>query len=523
MLREPHLAPRPANFQPLTPLDLIERVIEAMPERVAMIWNERRWTYAELGGMVAAFHDWLLARGVGPGDVVSIMAANRPEMVAAHIAVPGLGAVLNAINTRLDAGSVATILDHAGSSVMISDDDCRQVATEAAARAGVDAQGLPDILDALPAPLPDYSATIHDEWQPICLNYTSGTTGKPKGVVYHHRGAYLNTLGVITAFGFDAKTRYLSVVPMFHCNGWCHAWAVAAAGGTYVFVDRPDPALLYAAIAEHEVTHIACAPVVLTMMLNHPDRATRDPTRRISIGTGGSAPTSALIAELDTLGFDLNHLYGLTESYGPATICTLTDDQAAMDAEARAVLLARQGRRHLTASRMMVLDETGAEVPANGETQGEITLRGNTLMAGYYKDAEATDAAFSGDAFRTGDIAVRHPDGQVEIRDRSKDIIISGGENISSLEIESVLHRHNAVMLAAVVAMPDDTWGEIPCAYIEPRPGETVDATILDAFCRENLPGFKVPRRFVFTDLPKTATGKIQKFALRERARSEAE
>ena len=531
MRDDPHLARRAANHQPLTPLDLLDRTVGAHPDRPAVIWRADRWTYAAFNRIVLRMAHFLVEQGIKTGDVVSILCPNRPEMLAAHYAVPMLGAVLNSINTRLDQASVSYILGHSESRLMIADPGC-SVATAAAADAGVTLYLLPadagggdglDFLTDTPVEPIDYRAFVTDEWQPICLNYTSGTTGHPKGVVYHHRGTYLNSLGNVLALGLTVRSVYLWTLPMFHCNGWCHTWAVTAAGGLHVCLDRVDPALIFAAIAEHAVTHLSCAPVVLYMLLNHPDRGTRDASRRLLVATGGASPTSALIAELDALGFDLVHLYGLTESYGPVTLCTLDDDEAGLDPILKAERLARQGVRHVTANRVRVLDDDGHDVPADGLAVGEIMLKGNTLMAGYYRDAEATDAAFRDGLFHTGDLAVRHPSGEIEIRDRSKDVIISGGENISSLEIESVLHRYPSVLLAAVVALADPKWGEIPLAFIELKSGHDGDAEALLKFCRQHLAGFKVPRRFLFRELPKTATGKIQKFLLRDIARRESE
>ncbi|HYI89281.1 MAG TPA: AMP-binding protein [Beijerinckiaceae bacterium] len=526
MQDEPHLRPRDANFQPLTPLDFLERTVSIVPDQPAIAWRDRRWTYrgfAELVGRMAAV---LRAAGVGRGDVVSVLAQNRPELLAAHYAVPMLGAVLCAVNTRLDSETVGYILDHSESRLFLVDPGCSANAREAALRSTVRALAIGDggdassrdSLDALlaaAAPEPLDTSAVTDEWQPICLNYTSGTTGRPKGVVYHHRGAYLNALGNVLELGFTRETVYLWTLPMFHCNGWCHSWAVTAAGGTHICIDRPDPGLIFDAVEQHGVTHFCCAPVVLYMLLNHPGRP---PTlsRRIKVATGGAAPTSTLIEQLEALGIDLVHLYGLTESYGPATGCALRGDWDVPSAADKARALSRQGVRHPTASRVRVIGENGQDVPRDASTLGEVALRGNTLMAGYLKDEAATEAAFSDGAFRTGDLAVMHADGYIEIKDRAKDIIISGGENISSLEIETVLYRHPAVLLAAVVAAPDPKWGEVPCAFIEIKPGFALPrADDLTAFCRERLAGFKVPKRFVFRELPKTATGKIQKFALR--------
>ncbi len=520
---EGHLAPREANHRPLTPLDLLDRTLEAFPDRPAVAWRDQVWSYREFAQIVARMADFLVGEGVRPGDVVSIIATNRPEMLAAHYAIPALGAVLNSINTRLDTATISYILEHSESRLLLVDPACAVAATEAAAALGVPvrllgADGLNLLTDRLELPLPKHAETIADEWAPICLNYTSGTTGDPKGVVYHHRGAYLNAIGNVLALGLNQRSVYLWTLPMFHCNGWCHTWAVTAAGGLHVCLDRVDPALIFSEIERHQVSHMSCAPVVLYMMINHPDAAQVKLARRLIVATGGASPTQALIEQLDRLGFDLIHLYGLTESYGPASLCDL--DDAELDSAAKAHLLARQGVRHVTANRIRIIDDQGADVPADGATLGEITLAGNTLMAGYYRDAAATDAAFRAGLFRTGDLAVMHPDGRMEIKDRAKDVIISGGENISSLEVESVLHQHPAVLLAAVVAAPDEKWGEIPCAFIELKPGAVVSAEELSQFCRQRLAGFKAPRRILFRELPKTATGKIQKFVLREEARA---
>jgi len=528
---EPHLAPRPANHPPLTPVEFLIKTTEIHGHKAAVAWGEETWSYRAFARMVGRFMRFLQANGIRQGDVVSIMAANRPEMLAAHFAVPMLGAVLNTINTRLDAATVGYILGHCKSSLLLTDRPCRLVALEAASnevrcrmlsrRQGEEIED--DAIDLLAddGVEADFDlAAIADEWQPLCINYTSGTTGRPKGVVYTHRGAYLNALGNVLALGLTAQSTYLWTLPMFHCNGWSHTWAVTAAGGLHVCLDRPDPALIIPAVEMHRVTHLACAPVVLYMMLDHPAIKLRNASNRVKVATGGAAPTEALIERLCSLGFDLIHLYGLTESYGPATLRDLTDDERAGSPGEVARALARQGVPHATASRARVVDAAGNEVPSDGTTLGEIVLAGNTLMAGYYHDADATTQAFHGGVFHTGDLAVRHEDGNIEIRDRSKDIIISGGENISSLEVESVLHRHPAVLLAAVVAMPHEKWGETPVAFIELRENMTVHDAEMRAFCGQHLAGYKVPSRFFFADLPKTATGKIQKFVLRDRVRN---
>ncbi len=523
---EPHLARREANFQPLTPADFLVRAAAVHPERPAVAWEDRSWSYRQFAGMAARLAAWLRERGVEAGDTVSVMCANRPEMLAAHYAAPAIGAVLNSINIRLDVDTVAYILDHSGSRLLVADPASFETARRAAAQAGVPVvllsdSGDADCLDLLSEDFGDerFDVTgVNDEWQPICVNYTSGTTGRPKGVVYHHRGAYLNALGNVLSLGLGRGSVYLWTLPMFHCNGWCHTWAVTAAGGLHVCLDRIDPVLIHAALRRHGVTHFSCAPVVLYMLLNHPERPDRPLERRVTVATGGASPTSSLIEQLDALGIDLIHLYGLTESYGPATLCVLPEQLAGASAADKAAFLARQGVRHITASKVRVADDQGAPVAADGQSLGEIQLAGNTLMAGYLGDAPATEKAFLDGWFHTGDLAVVHPDGAIEIKDRLKDIIISGGENVSSLEIENVLHQHPAVLLAAVVAMRDEKWGEVPCAFIEAKAEGAVGEQELAAFCRARLAGFKVPKRFVFRELPRTATGKIQKFLLRELA-----
>ncbi len=486
----------------------------------------RRLSYAELGGLVGRLAAGLERDGIGPGDVVSVIAQNRPEMLALHFAVPMVGAVLNAINTRLDAASVAAIIEHAEARLVLADLELLPVAKSALERSGSALQ----LVALEQAALATFCAglepqdvsleAVTDEWQPICLNYTSGTTGQPKGAIYTHRGACLNALGNVMSLGFDERTVYLWTLPMFHCNGWCHPWAVTAAGGTHVCIDRPDPALIVSALERESVTHFACAPVVLYNLLAHAGSAARPSTRRVRVATGGAAPTTALIEGLAALGIELVHLYGLTESCGPATGCAEREDWGAPDAAAKARLLARQGVRHPLNAAVDVVDVDGAPVAMDGQSLGEIVIRSNTMMAGYLKDEATTRSAFAGGRLNTGDLAVRHPDGCIEIKDRAKDVIISGGENISSLEVEGVLHQHPAVLLAAVVALPDEKWGEVPCACLELKTGHAEPAGAdLEAFCRARLAAFKVPRRFVFGELPKTATGKIQKFQLREALR----
>ncbi|KZX98064.1 MULTISPECIES: AMP-binding protein [unclassified Sulfitobacter] len=514
-----HLAARSANFRPLTPLDLLERTVEVHGTRPAVAWHDRIWDYTEFRQIVARMAHWLKAQGVGPGDVVSVMLTNRPEMLAAHFAVPALGAVLNALNTRLAGEEIAYILDHAGSKLVLCEartapalDGVATPVTMLCHRPG-DGTGL-DLFEG-EAPALDWTANVTSETQAIALNYTSGTTGRPKGVVCTHRGAYLNAVGNVMMLGFTSVTRYLWTLPMFHCNGWCHTWGVTAAGGLHVCLEQVDPAPILELIGRHQVSHMCCAPVVLYMILDH---GSSGPLRRVKVMTGGAAPTPTLLAGMEERGFDLLHGYGLTESYGPATLNDPGAD-APGTVDERAAMLARQGYRHNTTAGIAIVDEAGQEVPYDGQSEGEIVLRSNTVMAGYYRDPEATEAAFAGGFLHTGDVAVRHPDGQIEIRDRAKDVVISGGENISSIELETVLHKHPDVLLAAVVAAPHEKWGETPWAFVEPRKDSALTEADLDGFCRQHLSGFKRPRRFVFGELPKTATGKIQKFLLRETAK----
>jgi fatty-acyl-CoA synthase len=529
-----------ANHQPLTPLSFLAWSASVYPDETAVVHGDLRYSYREFQARCCRLAGALAGRGIGLGDTVSLMAPNVPAMLEAHYGVPMTGAVLNALNFRLDAATIAVILEHGEAKALITDREFSPVIEEALARLG-----RPILVIDIDDPLAeggellgemDYEAFLEegdpayawkppeDEWQAISLNYTSGTTGNPKGVVYHHRGAFQNALGNAMMFGLDRKSRYLWTLPMFHCNGWTYTWAVTAVAGTHVCLRRTDPALIFPMIARHGVTHMCGAPIVLNMLLHAPEEVKTAFGHRVEVATGGAAPPGAVIAAMERMGFHVTHLYGLTETYGPATVCAWHDAWDALEAAERTERLARQGVRYPTLSDLMVADsETMRPVPADGQTIGEVMLRGNTVMKGYLKNPEATAAAFQGGWLRTGDLAVVHADGYMEVKDRAKDIIISGGENISTLEIEEVLYRHPKVMEAAVVAKPDETWGEVPCAFVAPRPEAADEMSVEDvlAFCRGNMAAFKVPKRVVFGPLPKTSTGKIQKFALREQAKEQ--
>ncbi len=526
-----------ANHAPLTPLDFLYRAADVYPDKRAVIHGERAYTYREFAERCRRLASALAARGIGRGDTVAIMAPNVPAMLEAHYAVPGLGAVLNALNYRLDAKTIAFCLDHGEAKVLIADREFSPVIARALAGLGREILVV-DIDDPLAAGGERVGAITYedflaqgdpafempgplDEWDSCALLYTSGTTGDPKGVVYHHRGAYLNALGNALAFGLTPHAVYLWTLPMFHCNGWTYTWAVTAVGGTHVCLRKVEPAPVFSAIERNRVTHLCGAPIVLNMLVHAPAETKRRFAHTVEVATGGAAPPSAVIEAMESMGFRVTHLYGLTESYGPATLCAWQDEWEALDLGERSRLMARQGVRYPTLAGLQVADpETHVPVPRDGATIGEVMLRGNTLMKGYLKNPRATTEAFREGWYHTGDLGVWHPDGYVEVKDRSKDIIISGGENISSLEVEECLYRHPQVMEAAVVARPDAKWGETPCAFVVLKPGATaVTAEDILAYCRENLARYKVPRTVVFGELPKTSTGKIQKFVLRERAR----
>ena len=530
----PHLARNAANFAALTPLSFLVRAAAVHPDKTAVIDGERRFTYREFYARCRRFADALRRRGIGLGDTVAVMAPNVPALLEAHYGVPMAGAVLNALNYRLDPRSIAFLLRHSEAKLLIADRGFAPTVRAALAELGA-ALPLVEIDDGSGTPLAatEYEAFLgegdaaaawrmpEDEWQAIALNYTSGTTGNPKGVVYHHRGAFLNALGNAITFGLDRGSVYLWTLPMFHCNGWTYTWAVTAVAGTHVCLRRVDPAAIFAAIAEHRVTHLCGAPIVLNLLVHAPETVKRRFDHVVEAATGGAAPPSAVIAAMERMGFRITHLYGLTESYGPTTVCAWQQEWAALPIGERAARMARQGVQSLILDRQRVVaPATMSDVPADGKTIGEVVLRSNTLMKGYLKNPAATAEAFAEGWFHTGDLAVLHPDGYIEIKDRAKDIIISGGENISSLEIEEALYRHPQVMEAAVVARPDPVWGESPCAFVTLKPdaGPVSSADII-RWCRDNLAHYKVPKSVVFGPLPKTATGKIQKFALRERAK----
>ena len=527
-----------ANHVPLTPVAFLERSALVYPGKVAVRHGRLAYTYREFEARCRRLAGALAARGVGPGDTVAVMAPNVPALLEAHYAVPALGAVLNPLNVRLDAATIAFILRHGQARVLLTDAEFAPV-IEAALRE-VEAPPLVVDIDDPEGPAGARLGSVRyedllgegdpafawpgprDEWDALALLYTSGTTGDPKGVVYHHRGAYLNALGNALAFRLVPDSVYLWTLPMFHCCGWTYTWAVTAAGGTHVCLRRVDPALIFPAIRDHRVTHLCGAPIVLTLLIHAPADVRLRFDHAVDVATGGAAPPSAVIEAMEAMGFRVTHLYGLTESYGPATLCAPQADWPALPLTQRAQLMARQGVPMPTLGEFQVGDpDTGAPVPRDGATLGEVMLRGNTIMKGYLGNARATAAAFAHDWYHTGDLAVWHPDNYVEIKDRSKDIIITGGENVSSLEVEECLYRHPAVMEAAVVARPDAKWGESPCAFVTVRPGaEPVTAADIVGWCRARIAHFKVPRTVVFGPLPKTATGKIQKFVLRDRART---
>ena len=524
-----------SNYVPLTPLSFLRRAAAVFPERTAWIHGGRRASYAEFYARSRRLASALARRGVAKGDTVAIMSPNTPAMLEAHHGVPMCGAVLSALNYRLDAASLAFILDHADVTVLLTDRSFSPVIADALSRAKVtplviDIDDAPEEGGALIGEI-EYEALLaegdpdcdwpwpEDEWDAISLNYTSGTTGNPKGVVYHHRGAYLNCLGDGVTWAMPHAPVYLWTLPMFHCNGWCFTWAISAYGGTHVCLRRVEAGAIFQAIADHGVTHFCGAPIVLNL-LNNASEDERVPfDHRVEVMTAAAPPPAAVIARMEEAGFHVTHVYGLTEVYGPATVCAWHDEWNALPLGEQAALKARQGVPYPTLDGLMVADPEGLEpVPADGKTIGEVFMRGNTVMKGYLNNPQATEEAFAGGWFHTGDLGVVHADGYIELRDRAKDIIISGGENISTIEVEGALYRHPAVLEAAVVARPDETWGETPCAFVTLKDGADADETALIDFCRGELAHFKCPKTVVFGALPKTSTGKVQKYVLRERA-----
>jgi fatty-acyl-CoA synthase len=537
-----HLPRNEANFAPLSPLSFIERSAEVYPKRLAVVHGDLRRNWSEVFTRCRQLASALTRHGIGKGDTVAVMLPNTPPMVEAHFGIPVTGAVLNALNTRLDAQTIAFMLDHGEARVVIVDPEFAAVMQQALAlRTSTTPLLVIDVEDAL------YSGPVvrigsigyeeflasgdaayawrlpDDEWDAIALNYTSGTTGDPKGVVYHHRGAALNAVSNILEWDMPKHAVYLWTLPMFHCNGWCFPWTVAARAGVNVCLRRVEAKAVFDAIRQHGVTHYCAAPIVHGLLVNAPDMLKQDLPTGVKAMVAGAAPPASMIEGMETLGFELTHVYGLTEVYGPATVCAVQEGWSALDIGERARLNARQGVRYHLERDVRVLDPlTLAPVPLDGETMGEIMFKGNIAMKGYLKNAKATDEAFAGGWFHSGDLAVMYPDGYIKIKDRSKDVIISGGENISSIEVEDVLYRHPDVLAVAVVAKADARWGETPCAFVELKAGATCTEQDIVAHCKKHLAGFKVPRSVVFGELPKTSTGKIQKFELRKQAGSAA-
>jgi fatty-acyl-CoA synthase len=527
-----------ANFTPLSPISFLARAAEVYPDRLAVVHGRLRQTWRATCERAHRLASALTRRGLGPGDTVAAMLPNTPPMLEAHFGVPMAGAVLNALNTRLDAEAIGFMLSHGEAKAVLVDRELSHVIRAAVASLGHDIlvvdvddpeyTGPGERIGAI-----EYEAFLEsgdpgfewlgprDEWDAICLNYTSGTTGNPKGVVYHHRGALMNAVSNILEWDMPKHAVYLWTLPMFHCNGWCFPWTVAARAGVNVCLRKVEAKAIFDAIREHKVTHYCGAPIVHNLLVNAPAELREGITHRVHAMVAGAAPPAALIEGMERMGFELTHVYGLTEVYGPAAVCAKHETWNALDIGERARNNARQGVRYHLQDAVTVLEpETMRPVPADGETIGEIMFRGNITMKGYLKNPTATREAFAGGWFHSGDLGVMNADGYVKVKDRSKDIIISGGENISSIEVEDVLYRHPAVLAAAVVARPDARWGETPCAFIELKAGaETTEEQIV-AHCRQHLAGFKIPRAVVFGELPKTSTGKIQKFELRKRAGS---
>jgi fatty-acyl-CoA synthase len=518
---EQHLDKNPANYASLTPLSFLERTASVYPDRPSVIHGSQRYTWKETYQRARRLASALTKRGIGDGDTVAAILPNIPSMYEAHFGVPMCGAVLNTLNTRLDPEAIDFMLEHGEAKLLIADPEFSPIVDRLKRK-------VPVIMgdEAYEALLregdPEFAwRWPKDEWEAISLNYTSGTTGNPKGVVYHHRGAYLNAVGNILVWGMPHHSVYLWTLPMFHCNGWCFPWTMAANAGTSVCLRRVEAESVFSLIKQHKVTHYCGAPIVHQMLINAPEEMKRGIEHQVSGLVAAAAPPASMIEGMKKMGFDITHVYGLTEVYGPATVCAKKPEWEKLPLAEQVALNGRQGVRYHVEEGLTVMDpDTMQPVPADGETMGEIMFRGNITMKGYLKNPKATDDAFRGGWFHSGDLAVMHPDGYLKIKDRSKDIIISGGENISSLEVEDVLYRHPAVLAAAVVARPDEKWGETPCAFVEIKQNSSVTEQELIDFCRQHLARFKAPRAVVFGEIPKTSTGKIQKFALRERAKS---
>ncbi len=525
-----------ANFVPLTPLSHLRRAARVFPDREALVYGDLRWNYRDYRARASRLASALTHAGITPGDVVATILPNIPAHAEAHFGVPAAGAVLNTINIRLDVDTVAYIFDHGGAKLVLVDSQFLDLAEAAAARAenaptiievpddqaGYPASGRHQTYeDFLATGEPEFDWVMPaDEWESLALNYTSGTTGRPKGVVCHHRGAYLMTMGTVISWRMTLHPRYLTIVPLFHCNGWNHTWMMPVLGGTVVCLRDIRADAIYNAVADEAVTHFGGAPIVLNTLVNAPEAERREFDHVVEIFTAGAPPPAATLAAIEKLGFNVTHVYGLTETYGHVTECLWNGAWDDLDAAARADLQSRQGVAMPMMEHITVMDKAMAQVAMDGATQGEIVMRGNCVMKGYLKNPRATAKDFGGGYFHSGDIAVQHPGGMIQIADRAKDIIISGGENVSSVEVEGALMHHPAVLLCAVVAKPDDKWGEIPCAFVELKEGAEADEAGLIAFARERLAGFKTPKRVIFQELPKTSTGKIQKFQLREAAKA---
>jgi fatty-acyl-CoA synthase len=532
------LEKNPANYVPLSPLSFLERSAYIYPKRISVIQGDRQYTWADSYRRCRQLASALVKRGIGKGDTVAVMLPNVAPMFEAHFGIPMAGAVLNTLNTRLDAEAVAFMLDHGEAKVLITDPEFTNIIKGALELMKgpkplvIDAMD-PDYTGGERLGVMDYEAFLaegdpefvwslpEDEWDAIALNYTSGTTGNPKGVVYHHRGAYLNSMSNIVSWGMPPHAVYLWTLPMFHANGWCFSWTLAANAGTSVCLRRIEVGTIFNLIRQHKVTHMCGAPIIYGMMINAPAEVRAGIEHQVSGLIAGAAPPAAIIEGAELIGLNITHVYGLTETYGPASVCAKHPEWDKLPLDLRTARNGRQGVRYHALEAITVMDpETMEPVPWDGETMGEIMFRGNLVMKGYLKNPGATEESFAGGWFHSGDLAVVHADGYVKIKDRSKDIIISGGENISSLEVEDVLYRHAAVIAAAVVAKPDAKWGEVPCAFVELKAGASVTEAEMVAFCREHMAHFKVPKQIVFGELPKTSTGKIQKFVLRQTAKS---